>query len=123
MGILISPAWPDASHCSNAHVCGKRSSRFSDSYAQRLSCRCSVCGISTWVVRTARHSPSSSKPRRAARFVVGAQEESDNTVSVRTRDNAQHGVKSIDDMIAEFKRMEEDHVLDLQLGVGPEHAK
>ena len=82
-----------------------------------------MCGISTWVVRTARHSPSSSKPRRAARFVVGAQEESDNTVSVRTRDNAQHGVKSIDDMIAEFKRMEEDHVLDLQLGVGPEHAK
>ena len=56
-------------------------------------------------------------------LVVGAQEEKDDTVSVRTRDNAQHGVKSIDDIIAEFHRMSNEHVLDLQLGVGAEAAK
>ena len=56
-------------------------------------------------------------------LVVGAQEEKDDTVSVRTRDNAQHGVKSIDDIIAEFHRMNDEHVLDLQLGVGTQPAK
>ena len=50
-------------------------------------------------------------------LVVGAQEESDGTVSVRTRDNAQHGSKQVDELIAEFARMTADHVLDLQLGV------
>ena len=55
-------------------------------------------------------------------LVVGAEEEKADTVSVRTRDNAQHGVKSIDEMIAEFQRMNDEHVLDLQLGVGAEQA-
>ena len=56
-------------------------------------------------------------------LVVGQQEEKDDTVSVRTRDNAQHGVKSIDDMVAEFQRMNDEQVLDLQLGVAAEPAK
>ena len=36
---------------------------------------------------------------------------------MRTRDNAQHGSKPVDELIAEFARMTADHVLDLQLGV------
>jgi len=50
-------------------------------------------------------------------LVVGGEEEKANTASVRTRDNAQHGSKSIDDLIAEFGQMTDDHTLDLQLGV------
>ena len=50
-------------------------------------------------------------------LVVGADEEKNGTASVRTRDNAQHGSKPVDELIAEFARMTADHVLDLQLGV------
>ena len=50
-------------------------------------------------------------------LVVGAQEETDGTVNVRTRNNAVHGTKTIDELIVEFKQMEEDHTLDLQLDV------
>ena len=50
-------------------------------------------------------------------LVVGADEEKNGTASVRTRDNAQHGSKQVDELIAEFARMTADHVLDLQLGV------
>ena len=55
-------------------------------------------------------------------LVVGAEEERDGTVSVRTRDNAQHGVKPIDEAIAEFERMTKEHVLDVQLGVVAENS-
>ena len=39
-------------------------------------------------------------------LVVGAQEAENGTVNVRTRDNAVHGTKSVDDLIAEFKRLD-----------------
>ena len=35
-----------------------------------------------------------------------AQEAANSTVNVRTRDNAVHGTKSVDALIAEFKRLE-----------------
>jgi len=50
-------------------------------------------------------------------LVVGKEEESSGSVNVRTRDNAVHGTKSIDEIIAEFKRLSDEHVLDLELGV------
>ena len=42
---------------------------------------------------------------------------------MRTRDNAQHGSKPVDELIAEFARMTADHVLDLQLGVEGQDGK
>jgi threonyl-tRNA synthetase len=38
-------------------------------------------------------------------LVVGDGEQSTETVSVRTRDNVQHGQKSIPDMLAEFAQL------------------
>eukprot|EP00966_Prymnesium_polylepis_P012885 296559-Prymnesium_polylepis.2 len=55
-------------------------------------------------------------------LVVGAEEEKDGTVSVRTRDNVQHGVKSVHDLIAELERMTKEHVLDVQLGISAERS-
>jgi len=51
-------------------------------------------------------------------LVVGGQEQTDGTVNVRTRDNAVHGTRTIAALIDELKRLEDDHVLDLSLGVG-----
>jgi len=48
-------------------------------------------------------------------LVVGSQEEADGSVNVRTRDNQVKGTKSIDDLVAEFRQLADDHVLDLQL--------
>ena len=45
-------------------------------------------------------------------LVVGQKEKDDGTVNARTRDNQVHGVKSIADMIADFQRLTEEHVLD-----------
>ena len=50
-------------------------------------------------------------------LVVGAQEEKDGTVNVRTRDNAVHGTKTVDDLLAEFKKLADEHVLDVALDV------
>ena len=50
-------------------------------------------------------------------LVVGSSEEEQGSVNVRTRDNAVHGSKSIDDLIGEFQRLTNEHVLDLQLDV------
>ena len=50
-------------------------------------------------------------------LVVGSNEEKDGTVNVRTRDNAVHGTKTIEELIGEFERLTSEHVLDLELGV------
>jgi len=47
-------------------------------------------------------------------LVVGKEEEANGTVNVRTRDNQVHGVKRIDDLIAEFAELERNHTLDNQ---------
>ena len=53
-------------------------------------------------------------------LVVGAQEVENGTVNVRTRDNTVHGVKTIDELIVEFTRLCDEHVLDLELDVTAE---
>jgi threonyl-tRNA synthetase len=49
-------------------------------------------------------------------LVVGAQEMADGTVNVRTRDNAVHGTKSVDDLITEFKRLDAEKSPDPKVG-------
>ena len=53
-------------------------------------------------------------------LVVGAEEAENGTANVRTRDNTVHGVKTIDELIAEFTRLCDEHVLDLELDVTAE---
>ena len=95
-------------------------------YAQRVEQRLKKAGFFVDADVTYRTLPKMVREAQQAQYnyilVVGAEEEKADTVSVRTRDNAQHGVKSIDEMIAEFQRMNDEHVLDLQLGVGAEQA-
>ena len=50
-------------------------------------------------------------------LVVGASEAQDGTVNVRTRDNQQHGVKPVKELIEEFKGLMENHTLDLDLNI------
>ena len=50
-------------------------------------------------------------------LVVGSSEEKDGSVNVRTRNNEQVGVKSIEDFIADCHKMVSDHTLDVQLDV------
>ena len=50
-------------------------------------------------------------------LVVGQAEKDNGTVNARTRDNQVHGVKSIDEMIGDFKRLVADHVLDVNLDI------
>jgi len=90
-------------------------------YAQRVEQRIREAGFYVDADLTSRTLNKMVREAQLSQYnyilVVGAQEETDGTVSVRTRDNAQHGVKSIEEMISEFERMNNDHVLDLQLGV------
>jgi len=50
-------------------------------------------------------------------LVVGKDEEANGTVNVRTRDNAVHGTKSVEELINEFHGLMEDHTLDVELDV------
>ena len=49
-------------------------------------------------------------------LVVGEQEAKVGTVNVRTRDNAVHGTKSVDDLITEFKRLDAEKSPDPKVG-------
>ena len=90
-------------------------------YAQRVQSRIKHAGYYVDVDTTARTLNKMVREAQLAQYnyilVVGADEEKNGTASVRTRDNAQHGSKPVDELIAEFARMTADHVLDLQLGV------
>ncbi len=44
-------------------------------------------------------------------FVVGEKERSNNTVNVRTRDNKVHGEFTVDAVLAKFRQLAEDRVL------------
>ena len=88
-------------------------------YAQRVQSRIKHAGYYVDVDTTARTLNKMVREAQLAQYnyilVVGADEEKNGTASVRTRDNAQHGSKPVDELIAEFARMTADHVLDLQL--------
>ena len=90
-------------------------------YAQRVQSRIKHAGYYVDVDTTARTLNKMVREAQLAQYnyilVVGADEEKNGTASVRARDNAQHGSKPVDELIAEFARMTADHVLDLQLGV------
>ena len=96
-------------------------------YAQRVQSRIKHAGYYVDVDTTARTLNKMVREAQLAQYnyilVVGADEEKNGTASVRTRDNAQHGSKSIDELIAEFQRMTDEHVLDLQLGVPAAEAR
>ena len=95
-------------------------------YAELVQKKIVAAGFYVDVDLSARTLPKMVREAQLAQYnyilVVGAEEETDGTVSVRTRDNAQRGVKSVDDVIAEFERMTKEHVLDLQLGVTSENS-
>ena len=71
-----------------------------------------------------RHAPIPSQVREAqlAQYnfilVVGNDEAANGTVNVRTRDNVQRGVKSVDEIIDDFAKMMADHTLDVDMSVG-----
>jgi len=56
-------------------------------------------------------------------LVVGGQERENGTVNMRTRDNKVHGVRTIDEVIAEFNGLMESHTLDVELDVAGKGGK
>jgi threonyl-tRNA synthetase len=90
-------------------------------YAQKVARRIKKAGFYVDIDLTYRTLNKMVREAQLAQYnyilVVGTQEETDGTASVRTRDNAQHGAKTIEDLIIEFHRMDDEHVLDLELGV------
>ena len=90
-------------------------------YAQSVQKRIKQAGYYVDVDLSARTLNKMVREAQLAQYnyilVVGGEEEKNGTASVRTRDNAQHGSKTIEELIDEFEGMTKEHVLDLQLGV------
>ena len=90
-------------------------------YAQSVQKRIKQAGYYVDVDLSARTLNKMVREAQLAQYnyilVVGGEEEKNGTASVRTRDNAQHGSKTIEELIDEFDGMTKEHVLDLQLGV------
>ena len=82
-------------------------------YALEVQKKIAAAGFYVDVDLSARTLPKMVREAQLAQYnyilVVGAQEAENGTVNVRTRDNAVHGTKSVDDLIAEFKQMAADH--------------
>jgi threonyl-tRNA synthetase len=79
-------------------------------YAEQVQKKVSAAGFYVDVDLSARTLNKMVREAQLSQYnfilVVGAQEAANSTVNVRTRDNAVHGTKSVDALIAEFKRLE-----------------
>ena len=79
-------------------------------YALEVQKKIAAAGFYVDVDLSARTLPKMVREAQLAQYnyilVVGAQEAENGTVNVRTRDNAVRGTKSVDDLIAEFKRLD-----------------
>ena len=90
-------------------------------YALEVQKKIAAAGFYVDVDLSARTLPKMVREAQLAQYnyilVVGAEEEKNGTVNARTRNNVVHGVKSIDEMIADFAKMTKEHTLDLELDV------
>mgnify|MGYP006078741067 CR=1 FL=1 len=89
-------------------------------YAELVQKKIVAAGFYVDVDLSARTLPKMVREAQLAQYnfilVVGAQEMADGTVNVRTRDNAVHGTKSVDDLITEFKRLDAEKSPDPKVG-------
>ena len=95
------------------------SKSFSD-YALEVQKKIAAAGFYVDVDLSARTLPKMVREAQLSQYnfilVVGAQEVENGTVNVRTRDNAVHGTKSVDDLITEFKRLDAEKSPDPKVG-------